>query len=84
MKEVIQEFLESSLWRKGKKLSWDGGISRWLLRLVEAIKTSQATTYVFAGLCLSRQSLVSRAHLGGQQACQVDFWQDLFAVALSV
>lgn len=49
LKEVIQELLKSSLRRRrrGKKaahtyrgmLSWDAGISRWLLRLIWAIKT---------------------------------------------
>lgn len=43
LKEVIQELLKSSLWRKKKKggsyigrdmVSWDVGISRWLLRLI--------------------------------------------------
>lgn len=57
------------------------GISRQLLRLVEALKTSSCNLYLGS---VDKQSLVLCVHLGRQQACQVDFRQDLLAVAMPV
>lgn len=90
LKEVIQELLKSSLRRTSKKGSscirgdmdsWHVGISRQLLRQVEALKTSTCNLYLGS---VDKQTLVLCVHLGRQQACQVDFRQDLLAVAMPV